>query len=131
MKYTQETRAAGIWPDFFARRADDKALEEVFASLGRASVHHLVSAPHPFGLPPDDRLAAMRWLSRATSRRERECDLATALATVLGIVALGLALGIALLGISPAESRLPGPSDGVRKSEVSIRPGTMQTQRTP
>jgi hypothetical protein len=121
VKYTQESRAAGIWPDFFARRTD-KALEEVFASLGRTSVHHLVSAPHPFGLSPDDRLAAMRWLSHRTSTRRRECDLTTALATVLGIVALGLALGIALLGISPAESRLPGPSDGVRKSEVSIRP---------
>jgi hypothetical protein len=122
VKHIQEARAVGIWPDFFARRADDKALEDVFASLGRASVRHLVSAPHPFGLPPDDRLAAMRWLSRRTATRQRECDLTTALATVLGIVALGLALGIALLSISPAESRLPGPSDGVRKSEISIRP---------
>ena len=122
MKYTQEARAAGIWSDFFARRADDKTLEDVFASLGRASVRHLVSAPDPFGLPPDDRLAAMRWLSHRAASRQREYDLTTALATVLGIVALGLALGIALLGISPAESRLPGPSDGVRKSEVSIRP---------
>jgi hypothetical protein len=108
---------AGTWPDFSAHGADGKALEEVFASLGRASVHHLVSAPHPFGLPPDDRLAAMRWLSRRTSTRQRERELTT----ILAIVALGLALGIALLSISPAESRLSGPSDGVRKSQTSLR----------
>ncbi|HKB96966.1 MAG TPA: hypothetical protein VKB94_08955 [Rhizomicrobium sp.] len=122
MKEIQDPRAAGTRPDFFAHRADGAALEEVFASLGRASVHHLVSAPHPFGLPPNDRLAAMRWLSRAASARQREHELTTALATVLAIVALGLALGIALLSISPAESRLPGPGDGVRKSQASMRP---------
>jgi hypothetical protein len=111
---------AGTWPDFFAHGTDDKALEEVFASLGRACVCHLVSAPHPFGLPLNDRQAAMRWLSRRRAAR-RERKLTSALATILAIVALGLALGIALLSISPAESRLPGPSDGVRKSQISLR----------
>jgi hypothetical protein len=118
VKFVQETRASGTWPDFFAHKTDDKALEEVFASLGRASVYRLVSVPHPFGLPPNDRLAAKRWLSRRASMRQRERELTT----ILAIVALGLALGIALLSISPAQSRLPGPSDGVRKSEASRMP---------
>jgi hypothetical protein len=122
VKLVQETRAAGTWPDFFAHKTDDKALEEVFASLGRACVYRLVSVPHPFGLPPNDRLAAERWLSRRASMRQRERELTTILAIVALGLALGLALGIALLSISPAQSRLPGPSDGVRKSEASRMP---------
>jgi hypothetical protein len=104
------------WPDLLAR--NDKALETVFDSLGCAAVHHLVSTPQPFGLPPNDRRTARRWLSRRASRRQRQRELTT----ILTIVALGLGLAIALLSIMPAASRSPAPSDGVRKSEISIRP---------
>ena len=41
-----------------AVKADDKALEAVFESMGLACVHRLVSVPHPFGLAPRDRRVA-------------------------------------------------------------------------
>jgi hypothetical protein len=118
----QEPQAA--WPDFFAHElrspADDKALDAVFASLGRVAVHRLVSVPHPFGLPPQDRLAARRWLSRQASTRQRDRDLTI----LLAFVALGLALAIAALSLYPAiwpcRQARAGISDAVRKSQTSM-----------
>ena len=92
--------------------AQDKALEAVFDSLGRACVLHLVTVPHPFGLPPRDRLVAQRWLSRRSVRRwTRE------LATVLGLVGLGLAGALVVLGLVG----VPEPrSDAVQKSTPMV-----------
>ncbi|HET7084801.1 MAG TPA: hypothetical protein VFI23_08530 [Rhizomicrobium sp.] len=89
---TQET--AGAWP--LSRSYDDRALEAVFDSLGQACVHRLVSVPHPFGLPPGDRRAAERWLSRQAGRR-REKDITV----LLALVAAGLAAAILLLSLYP------------------------------
>ena len=91
---------------------EDKALEAVFDSLGRACVLHLVAVPHPFGLPPRDRLVAQRWLSRGSVRRWTRD-----LAIVLGRVGLGLAGALVLLSLSGA----PEPrSDAVQKSSPLV-----------
>ena len=92
--------------------AEDKALEAVFDSLGRACVLHLVAVPHPFGLPPRDRLVAQRWLSRGRVRQwQRD------LAIVLGLVGLGLAGALVLLSLYGAvEPR----SDAVQKSTPMV-----------
>ncbi len=85
------TRVSGI---------EDKALEAVFDSLGRACVLHLVAVPHPFGLPPRDRLVAQRWLSRGSVRQWTRD-----LAIVLGLVGLGTGRGalvvLSLYGAPP------------------------------
>jgi hypothetical protein len=93
------SQESGVWPGSAAfvstRLADDKALEAVFESMGQDSVHRLVSVPHPFGLVPQDRRAAQRWLSRQVrAQRHRE------LTIVLSIVAAGLAAAIVLLGLA-------------------------------
>lgn len=80
-----------------ARPADDM-LEAVFESLGPACVHRLVAAPHPFGLPPQDRRAAQRWLSRRSWARRWKRDLIT----VLLFVAAGLAAALLLMALMPA-----------------------------
>jgi len=91
---------------------EDKALEAVFDSLGRACVQHLVAVPHPFGLPPRDRLVAQRWLSRGSVRQWTRD-----LAIVLGLVGLGLAGALVLLSLSGA----PEPrSDAVQKSSPLV-----------
>jgi hypothetical protein len=74
-------------------RAEDKALEAVFESLGRACVQSLVAVPQPFGLRPCDRAVARRWLSRRgwTRKWKRE------LMIVLVVISLGLALALAVL----------------------------------
>ena len=77
-------------------------LEAVFESLGPACVHRLIAAPHPFGLPPQDRRAAQRWLSRRSCARRWKRDLLT----VLLLVAAGLAAALLLLALTPAI--LPG-----------------------
>jgi hypothetical protein len=85
----------------------------VFESLGRACVLRLVAAPHPFGLPPKDRRAARRWLSRQTRPRRFRRDLSI----VLSLVALGLAAALVVLSLYPAA----GPAgDGVRKSTAAM-----------
>lgn len=76
---------------------DEKALEAVFESLGRACVHRLVAVPHPFGLPPRDRLVAQRWLSRRVWTQYWKRDVPI----VLALVALGLAAGLLFLGLDP------------------------------
>jgi hypothetical protein len=92
--------------------AQDKALEAVFDSLGRACVLHLVAVPHPFGLPPRDRLVAQRWLSRGSVRQWTRD-----LAIVLGLVGLGLAGALVVLGLYGA----PEPrSDAVQKSTPMV-----------
>ena len=94
-------------------RADEKALEAVFESLGCACVQHLVAAPHPFGLPPRDRRAAQRWLMRRSWARQWKRDVAT----VLALVALGLAAVLVILALYPAD----GPvSDAVRKPAMPM-----------
>ncbi len=95
------------------RSADDKALEAVFESLGPACVHRLVAAPHPFGLPPRDRRAARRWLSRQTWPRRLTRDLSI----VLGLVALGLAAALVVLSLYPAAAPA---GEGLRKSTASM-----------
>ena len=99
----------GIWD----RHPDNEALEAVFESLGRACVLRLVAAPHPFGLPPQDRRAAQRWLSRQT-RPER---LTRDLSIVLGLVALGLAAALVVLSLYPAAAPA---GDDLRKSTASM-----------
>jgi hypothetical protein len=101
------------WPGVRGRNAcADKALEAVFESLGRACVHRLVAAPHPFGLPPPDRLAAQRWLMRGTLRRSW-ARLRRDLAIVLALVAAGLAVGLLSLSLY---ARAEPASDAVAKS---------------
>lgn len=65
----------------------------MFESMGRPCVRRLVAVPHPFGLAPEDRRAARRWLNRRASARQRRRDLAR----LLGFVALGLAAGLVAL----------------------------------
>jgi hypothetical protein len=105
------------WPGVRGRNAcADKALEAVFESLGRACVHRLVTAPHPFGLPPRDRLAAQRWLMRGTLRRNW-ARLRRDLTIVLALVAAGLAIGLLSLSLYPGA----GPaSDAVAKSSAAM-----------
>jgi len=101
---SQELQAVGLWPSPNCQlddQADDKVLEAVFESMGRACVYRLVSVPHPFGLAPRDRRVAQRWLSRrAWAQRHRD------LTTVLALVALGLgaflAAAFVFLGLYPA-----------------------------
>ena len=76
-------------------RAEEKALEAVFESLGRACVQSLVAVPQPFGLRPRDRAVARRWLSRRGWARQWERDLVI----VLAVIGLGLALALAVLGL--------------------------------
>ncbi|HKQ46020.1 MAG TPA: hypothetical protein VJS47_11560 [Rhizomicrobium sp.] len=78
------------------RRPEEERLEAVFESLGRDSVLRLISAPHPFGLPPRDKLAAKRWLSRQDSARRRGKDLTI----LLALVATGLAAALLFLSLS-------------------------------
>ncbi|HJT42808.1 MAG TPA: hypothetical protein VJ750_04830 [Rhizomicrobium sp.] len=78
------------------RRQEDERLEAVFESLGRDSVLRLISAPYPFGLPPRDKLAAKRWLSRQGSARRRGKDLTI----LLALVAIGLAAALLFLSLS-------------------------------
>ena len=92
---------------------DDKALEAVFESLGRACVHRLVAAPHPFGLPPQDRRAAKRWLSRQTLGQRLKRDLSI----VLSLVASGLAAALLVLGLYAMAA---STGDGLRKSSASM-----------
>jgi len=96
--------------------ADDEALEAVFESLGRTCVHRLVAAPHPFGLPPRDRLAAQRWLMRRTLRRSG-ARLRRDLTIVLALVAAGLAVGLLSLGLHAGAEPA---SDAVAKSSASM-----------
>lgn len=91
--------------------ADTEALEAVFESLGQACVLRLVAAPHPFGLPPQDRRAAQRWLSRRTLGQRLRRDLSI----VLSLVALGLAAALVALSLHPAAA-----PDGVRKSTAAM-----------
>jgi hypothetical protein len=91
---------------------EDKALEAVFDSLGRACVLHLVAVPHPFGLPPRDRLVAQRWLWRGSVRQWKRD-----LAIVLGLVGLGLAGALVLLSLSGASEPR---SDAVQKSSPLV-----------
>jgi len=110
----QRTWPGALSPGFWGRggNAEDKALEAVFDSLGRACVLHLVAVPHPFGLPPRDRLVAQRWLSRGSVRQWTRD-----LAIVLGLVGLGLAGALVLLSLSGA----PEPrSDAVQKSSPLV-----------
>ena len=88
-------------------RADDKALEVVFESLGRGCVRRLVAVPHPLGLPPRDRLVAQRWLWRRAWAQQWKRDVAI----VLALVALGLAAALLILGLHPAAEPV---SDAVR-----------------
>ena len=74
-------------------RAEEKALEAVFESLGRACVQSLVAVPHPFGLRPCDRAVARRWLSRRGWARQWERDVVI----VLAVIGLGLAFALAVL----------------------------------
>lgn len=100
---------AGRWPagGDHDLRADEKALEAVFASLGRGCVRHLVTVPHPFGLPPRDRLVAQRWLSREAWARQWKRDVTI----VLLLVAVGLSATALFLSFSTAAQPR---SDGVR-----------------
>jgi len=100
---------AGRWPagGDHDLRADEKALEAVFASLGRGCVRHLVTVPYPFGLPPRDRLVAQRWLSRQAWARQWKRDVML----ILLLVAVGL--GATLLFLSFSTAAQPR-SDGVR-----------------
>jgi len=120
METMNQARTAGAWQGFLlpgAPRGNEKALEAAFESLGRATVHHLISAPPPFGLAQQDRLAALHWLSRRAYARQRGEDLAI----VLTLVALGLALAITVLSLYPAA--WPGPSDSIRKADVPAHSG--------
>jgi hypothetical protein len=120
VELVEESQAVSEWPDFILRapRADDKALEAVFESLGRVSVQRLVSVPHPFGLPPQDRLAATRWLSRQVLARQRGRDLTV----LLTLIALGLAAALVVLSITPMlwPANRAGISDAVRTSAASM-----------
>jgi hypothetical protein len=113
VELTQQSQA--VWPDFFAQAlpASDGELEAVFQSLGRACVLHLVSVPEPFGLPPQDRLVARRWLSRQAFARQFHRDTMI----VLTLVALGLAFAIAFLSIYPALAGAAGAGDASRRAE--------------
>jgi hypothetical protein len=91
-------------------------LEAVFESLGRACVHRLVAAPHPFGLPPQDRLAAERWLSRGTWIRQTQ-QWKRDLTIILGLVATGLAAAFVILWLYPAGAP---QSDAVRRSTAAM-----------
>ena len=102
-----------LWPGSRDRRADDKALEAVFESLGRDCVHRLVAAPHPFGLPPRDRLCAERWLSRGTWTQHWKRDLTI----VLTLVAIGLAAALLVLSLYPAHQP---QSDAVRHASSMV-----------
>ena len=92
---------------------DERTLEAVFDSLGRACVHRLVAVPHPFGLPPRARLVAQRWLSRRNSARHWKRDLAI----VRVLVALGLGAGLLFLGLDPVAEPV---SDAIQKSAPVI-----------
>jgi hypothetical protein len=93
--------------------AGDDALEAVFESLGRVCVQRLVAAPHPFGLPPQDRRAAQRWLSRRRWMRKWKRDAAF----VLTLVAVALAATLSVMSFyAPGDP----PSDAVRKSSIAM-----------
>lgn len=107
------TWPGGSWAGIWGRHPDNEALEAVFESLGRACVLRLVAAPHPFGLPPQDRRAAQRWLSRQTWPQRLRRDLSI----VLGLVALGLAAALLVLSLYPTAAPA---GDGMRKSTASM-----------
>jgi len=111
----QRTWPGDSWLGLWSRggHADDKALEAVFESLGHACVLRLVAAPHPFGLPPQDRRAAKRWLSRRTWAQRARRDLSI----VLGLLAFGLAAALVVLSLYPVASPA---GDGVRKSTAAM-----------
>ena len=92
---------------------DEKALDSVFESLGPACVHHLLATPQPFGLPPQDRRVARRWLWRRIWERRWKRDLTITLA----LVALGLAAALMALSLSPATEPV---SDAVQKSSTRV-----------
>lgn len=92
---------------------DAKALDSVFDSLGPACVHHLLTTPRPFGLPPHDRRLARRWLWRRIWARRWKRDLTITLA----LVALGLAAALLALSLRPAAEPA---SDAVQKSSVRV-----------
>jgi len=93
-------------------RADDTALEAVFESLGRACVQSLVSVPHPFGLRPQDRAVAKRWLSRRSWAWQWQRDVVV----VLAVIGLGLAVALLVLGFRSGA----GPvSDAIQHSAPS------------
>ena len=103
-----------VWPRAWERvHPDEKALDAVFDSLGPACVHHLLTAPHPFGLPPRDRRVAERWLWRRTWARRWKRDLTITLA----FVALGLAAALLILSFSPGAAPV---SDAVQKSSPRV-----------
>jgi len=111
----QRTWPGALSPGFWGRggNAEDKALEAVFESLGRTCVHRLVAAPHPFGLPPQDKRAAQRWLSRRSWGKRLRRDLRI----VLSLVAVGLAAALVVLSLYP----MAAPAgDGSRKSAASM-----------
>jgi hypothetical protein len=94
---------------------EERALEAVFESLGRACVQSLVAAPHPFGLRPCDREVARRWLSRGGWSRQWQRDLVI----VLAVVGLGLAIAFIVLGVQ----RSAGPvSDAVQRPARVLAP---------
>ena len=97
----------GRWPQEADGRADEKALEAVFDSMGRACVRHLVVVPHPFGLPARDRRVARRWLLRQAWVRWWKRDLVI----MLTLVALGLAAALLILALHPSAEPV---SDAVR-----------------
>ena len=94
-------------------RADDRALEAVFESLGRACVQSLVAVPHPFGLRPQDRVVAKRWLSRRSWARQWQGDLAI----VLAVIGFGLALALLVLSFPSGAAPV---SDAVQRSALSV-----------
>jgi len=106
------TRPGDTRPGNKGIRADDKALEAVFESLGRVSVQHLVAVPHPFGLPPRDRRLAQRWLWRRAWARRWKRDLAI----LLVLVGLGLAAAFLILDFYPAPA-----GDAVQRSAPAAR----------
>jgi hypothetical protein len=93
-------------------RADDRALEAVFDSLGQACVQSLVSVPHPFGLRPQDRAVARRWLSRRARQWQRD------LVIVLAVIGFGLAIALLVLSFP---SGAGSGSDAVQRSVPSAR----------
>jgi hypothetical protein len=101
------------WPQAWGQHPDREALEAVFESLGRACVLRLVAAPHPFGLPPQDRRAAQRWLSRQAWPKRLTRDLSI----VLSLVALGLAAALVVLSLYPVAAPT---GDGQRRSTASM-----------
>ena len=92
---------------------DAKALDSVFDSLGPACVHHLLATPQPFGLPPQDRRVARRWLWRRIWARRWKRDLLITLV----LVALGLAAALLALSLGPAAQPV---SDAVQYSSARV-----------